>query len=123
MLAVLFGFMVTPKTVVTWDGNRFDWDFIFKRAWKHGMKPPAWLRDGRYWNRYLVDAREIWGLGDRDPKGKLGEVARFLGVGEKSGSGADFAKLLATDPEKAREYLVNDLRLTAKVYERINIPF
>ncbi len=111
------------QTIVTFDGNRFDFPLILRRAWKHGIKVPSWLREGRYWSRRLVDCRELWAFYDKQQKGSLDEVSRFLGVGRKSGSGADFAKLLQTDPAKAREYLVNDLRLTAKVYDRIQQTF
>ena len=120
---VVLNYFSTPRTIVTWNGNKFDWDFLFKRCWRYGIRPPLWMRDGRYWNRYLVDARELWGLGDRDPKGKLGEVMRFLDVGEKSGDGSQFYKLLQTNPKAAREYLVNDIRGTANVYERIKQDF
>jgi len=121
MIHLLFKQLSFPQTVVTFNGNTFDWPFILRRAAKHGIKPPSWLRDGRYWNRYLVDARELWTFGDRQCEGSLDTVARFLGVGQKSGNGADFAALLKSDPDKAIEYLRNDLRITAAVYERLKM--
>ena len=120
---VIETYFSTPRTIVTWNGNKFDWGFLFRRCWRHGIKPPAWMRDGRYWNRYLVDVRELFHFYEKDPKGKLGEVMRFLGVGEKSGDGSQFYQLLQTNPKAAREYLVNDIRGTAAVYERIKQDF
>lgn len=98
----------------------FDLPFLIKRSWKHNILPPC-LREGRYWSNHLVDLMESWVLGDRRPEARrsLGAICQHLGLGQKSGSGADFAGLWATDRSKAKDYLKNDLQLTAKLAHRI----
>lgn len=100
----------------------FDIPFLVRRSWILGVKPGP-VMDGRYLAGHFIDTMEAWQLGDRhcgEPCG-LGAVARALGVGDKTGSGADFAKLWASDRPKALEYLCNDLKLTAAVAERLGI--
>jgi hypothetical protein len=68
---------------------------------------------GRYFDdAKSIDLFESWQCGDRQASISLGRLSKLLGVGEKLGSGADYASLLATDPEKAKEYHINDLFLT-----------
>jgi len=98
----------------------FDWPFIIRRSWALGVDIPQSARDvGRYKRSPIYDTCLAWDvMGARDYI-SLDRFAKFLGVGEKNGSGADFAKLLASDPAKAREYLGNDLILTESVFLRI----
>ena len=46
-------------------------------------------------------------------------LAKHLGVGQKTGSGADFAKLWVEDRAKALAYLESDLTLTKLCFERM----
>jgi hypothetical protein len=96
----------------------FDLPFLVRRSWKHGV-PVPFRRLKRSWPECFVDLRETWLLGDWQGRGSLGTICKFLGLGEKSGSGADFAALLAKDRAAALAYLENDLRLTARLGARI----
>ena len=96
----------------------FDLPFLIRRSWHHRIPVPDDLRtNGRYWHPRFVDLREVWQLGDRQAHGKLDDLAKHLAVGAKNGSGADFARLLATDRAAALAYLENDLRLTAAIHD------
>lgn len=100
----------------------FDLPFLFRRSWKLAVQPAKWLRNGRYWDSALVkDIREEWQLGDRQAHGSLDTIAKHLGVGQKNGSGANFAKLWATDREQAMAYLKNDLELTAAIAKKFGV--
>jgi hypothetical protein len=46
-------------------------------------------------------------------------LARYLGVGEKTMCGKDFAALWLSDQNAALQYLNNDLGLVEKVYGRL----
>lgn len=101
----------------------FDLPFLIHRAHALGVSVPKNLRTrsrGRsYWHENLIDLREEWLLGDHaPPKGtsSLGAIARFLGLPEKLGSGADFATLT---PEQRRDYLARDLEITEALYRRL----
>jgi len=93
----------------------FDLPFLIKRSWKHRITPPYWIRNGRYWNDLIVDLREVWQLGDNRAHGSLGAISRHLGLGEKSGNGADFANLWKTNRQAAIDYCLQDVKLTQQV--------
>ena len=97
--------------------KNFDLPFLTIRSRILGVRVPANLRHGRYWNDTFIDLMEEWLMGRNrlETKCSLGYVARALGVGEKSGDGKDFAATYAQDEAKALAYLRNDIALTAGV--------
>jgi hypothetical protein len=115
------GDMERVNPLVGFNIFQFDLPFLIKRSWKYGIQVPRNIRRGRYWGEGMVDLREVWQLGDRQARGSLDAICRHLGLGKKTGSGKDFARLFAEDRYAALEYLRNDLRLTAKLAERLNV--
>ena len=108
--------------LVGWNIFGFDLPFILRRAWILGIALPQWIRVGRSWDRCFVDAMDVWACGNKEDRVSLDCAAGSLGVGRKSGHGAQFAGLWrGSDEERAHAlaYLENDLRLTARVAERI----
>lgn len=99
---------------------RFDLPFLIRRSWKLGINVPAGIFRGRYFNDGFIDTMDMYALGGREDRDRisLDSLAKWLGVGMKNGSGADFAKL---EPEQKRVYLENDLRLTMECYKRMAI--
>lgn len=98
----------------------FDIPFLCRRMWKHGITPPKHWLDTTPWKAtWAFDTMLAWSCGNRDQRISLDMLAWHLGVGRKNGSGADFAKLYATNQEKALEYLRNDLKLTEACYLRM----
>lgn len=108
--------MINPITLVGFNSNSFDLPFLIRRSWKLGIPIPYWLREGRYFSKLCVDLKDLWQLGDRQAHGTLAQLAVHFGLPGKLGSGKDFAKLLETDPESAREYLKRDLEITDQLY-------
>ena len=115
------GEMGRTNQMVGFNSNSFDLPFLIRRSWKHRLSVPRGIRRGRYWSEQMVDLRESWQLGDRMARGSLGAIARHLGIGDKEGSGADFAIMWQLNREKALDYLRNDLELTAKLADVIGI--
>ena len=113
---IVCGFERQPR-LVGFNVRLFDLPFLYKRSWKHGITPPYWLRHGRYWNDLIVDLRDLWQLGDSRAHGSLGVICRHLGLGEKSGSGADFGDLWIKDRNAAIAYALQDVELTQKVHD------
>lgn len=121
---------LAPKReqLVGWNIHDFDLPFICRRALVHGLSiPPALLPTGHsrfFWPSWLIDLRAIWGFGEHQPAGSLEVVCRTLGLGQKNGDGADFARLYFGTPEEraqALSYLANDLALTAKLAARLGV--
>lgn len=99
--------------------NSFDLPFLVKRSWKHGIRPPLILRNGRYWSKDIIDLREVWQMGDKQAHGSLDTVSRFLGQAGKAGEGSQFAELWADNRDVALTYLKTDLLLTQALAERM----
>jgi len=119
LLGEFWGRVVIPgRRMIGFNCALFDWPFVIRRSWKHGIQHHS-VRKGRYWSDDLIDLREQWQLGDRQAHGSLDSIAKHFGVGQKTGTGKDFAKLWATDRPKALEYLHNDLKLTKAIAERM----
>ena len=113
------------ERMVGFNIHGFDLPFIVKRAWILGVPVPPQLRpNGQsrfYWPPTFVDLQQVWGAGEMRPAGSLGAICKLLGIGEKTGSGADFARLYADEStrQQALDYLKNDLLLTNKLAERL----
>jgi DNA polymerase elongation subunit (family B) len=101
--------------IIGFNIKAFDLPFLIKRSWKHRVTVPYWIRNGRYWNDLIVDLREVWQLGDNRAHGSLGAISRHLGLGEKTGNGADFANLWKTNRQAAIDYCLQDVKLTQQV--------
>jgi len=106
---------------VGFNSSGFDWPFLVKRSWIVGVKPARIFDDRGYLPDSLIDLRKVWCCGDRQAHGSLDVLCRLMGLGSKTGSGADFGKLYLDmkTREQALEYLRNDLALTRKLGERI----
>lgn len=101
--------------------NRFDLPFLLRRSWKHGVAVPEFIVNGTYLSDRFIDLARRWELGNREDRISLDRLCKFLGVGEKTGNGKDFAELLKTDPAKAEEYLRTDLSLTELCARRMGM--
>ena len=82
------------QKLVGFNSNSFDIPFLVRRSWKLGVSVPQSLFKVSYGrvrlNANCIDMLDFWSFGTRDSI-KLRDLAKFLGVGEKTGSGADFA--------------------------------
>jgi len=103
----------------------FDVPWLIKRAWATGVKIPSGMFkfSGKWFDLppWMIDIRHIWGMGEHYAKGSLGTIGEFLGVGEKKGSGEDFARNWR-DPNmhaEAMAYLLNDGLLLPAIFERL----
>ena len=97
----------------------FDLPFIVQRGLINGIKPPDNLRNHRYWNDNIKDTQQEWTCGVYGEMISLKDLAIILQCGEKNESGKNFPELWDTDPDKAIEYLKNDLELTYSVAKKM----
>lgn len=97
----------------------FDIPFLLRRAWLHRIKVPTGIVRGRYLTTFFTDLLQLWNGPERVAQFdvSLNDLALFFGVGMKTGNGANFGELLRYEPEKAKQYLANDLEITWKVAE------
>lgn len=92
----------------------FDLPFLIRRSWHHGVAVPKAVNGVRYWPDTFVDLMIAWRCGSYKDFISLDNLAKFLNVGAKNGSGEMFYQLWETDREAAVEYLKNDVDLAAK---------
>jgi hypothetical protein len=112
-------------TSVPWVGfniTEFDLPFIIRRAWHYGILPPPMFYSGRYLPGQFIDLAKIWKLyaWERELI-SLNRLGKFLGVGEKDGSGAAFAQMLYVSEELARDYLKRDLELIWDAADKMGV--
>lgn len=100
--------------LVGFNSNRFDVPFLVRRSWRNRVPVPGGIVNGRYLSNAFIDLMQLWQVGDYQATVKLDTLARWLGVGAKTGSGAHFAQMLAEDRAAALEYLANDIEITEK---------
>jgi len=104
----------------------FDLPFIVGRAWALGIKVPPRIFNAfkpRYpWSENIVCLQEVWLAGSAAQFGtrvSLATVLRELGLPSKSGSGADFGALWASDQKAALQYNADDLAAEMRLAERL----
>jgi hypothetical protein len=102
------------------NSNVFDAPFLLRRSWALGVKVNRnLLPQKRYWPDLWIDTMELWGSGVFGERISLDRMAKHFGLAGKNGDGSKFAELLKSDLEAAKEYCLNDIRLTRDIHERI----
>jgi hypothetical protein len=101
----------------------FDLPFIFQRCLVHciSAKPLVDLSEFRV--RGVFDTMRHWWLGDRRARVSLDDIAWALGIESSKTSEVEGSKVFdlyhAGRLAEIREYNLNDVRVTRKVYERM----
>lgn len=107
-----------------WNVKGFDLPFLVKRAWLLNVKVPARIFNPfkhRYpWSDSIVDLMDVWKAGQFTEKHtSLNTALRHLGLPEKTGNGADFGKLWASDKGATLAYNADDLDREMQVAKRL----
>lgn len=113
-------YVLSTQSFIGFNIAEFDVPFLVQRSFRHGINVPQ-VFDGRYLVRRFVDLMKIWACGKFGERISLDRLGKFLGTGEKSGSGADFAKLWETDKPAAIAYLNNDIELILACAKRMGV--
>lgn len=113
-----------------WIGHNiydFDLPFLVNRSRILGVNIPPLVFDfkgGRVrWADRFIDTRSLWLMGRKptETPSSLDTVCGAFSLGQKSGSGADFADLLETDKGAAIAYLRQDLALTLNLARKLGV--
>lgn len=109
------------EVLVTWNGTRFDLEYLRKRAIRHGRWDLARrVFSEKPWSKTHVDLFPLWQGHDRGALGKLHAVAAFLGIPfEDKVQGKDVARLYAAGlVDLVKAHVLEDVRLTRELYWR-----
>jgi predicted PolB exonuclease-like 3'-5' exonuclease len=106
--------------LVGWNLTGFDLPFLLRRSWVHNIPVPEWIfYSSRRLSDFHIDLMRVWCGENPQDRISLDTVSRLFGVGKKSGSGKDFAKLWKEDWQAALAYLHQDVELTRAVARRM----
>lgn len=113
------------KPLAGFNCRSFDVPFLIRRSWLHEVDvPETVLKTDRYLDETFFDLLIRWRCGNgTNESASLDRVAKFFGLaGKPAGvTGADFARLWATERTRAVEYLQNDLAMTAAIARRMGL--
>ena len=101
----------------------FDLPFIFQRCLINNLKAKPFVNLGDYNMRGVFDTMRHWWLGDRRSRVSLDDIAWAMGFESSKTAVVEGSKVFdlyhAGRLAEIREYNLNDVRLTRKVYERM----
>src|SRR6266536_4744191 len=101
----------------------FDLPFIFQRCLINSISVRPFVNLGEYNIRGVFDTMRQWWLGDRRSRVSLDDLAWALGIESSKTATAEGSKVFDLYQKgrlaEIREYNLNDVRVTRKVYERM----
>jgi len=101
----------------------FDLPFILQRCLAHNIAVKPFVNLGDYNVRGVYDTMRQWCLGDRRGRISLDDIAWALGIESSKTADTEGSRLFelyqAGKFAEIREYNLNDVRVTRKVYERM----
>jgi hypothetical protein len=109
------------RTFIGFNTHGFDFPFLVKRSWCWNIDIGFTLPDKLWSLRNSIDLMARWSFGDREERISLANLAEFLGLPPKTGSGKDFAPLWHTNKEAAIEYLQLDVELLEMAAKRMGV--
>ena len=111
------------RTSVIWVGHNnltFDMAWIWRRAIKYDLTMLANLIKLDRYKHNIHDTMVMWRGADFKDYTSLDSLARYLGVGQSEGSGADvYDWYLAGEYDKITNHCKSDVELVRKVYKKI----
>jgi hypothetical protein len=108
------GAIRTGEKMVGFNIFEFDLPFLVCRSRYIQADVPHIALPNKYgkWHEIFIDIMVDWAVGRWKQRISMNLLADCLGLEGKNGNGAEFANLWATDQPRAKEYLLNDLRMT-----------
>lgn len=102
--------------------RKFDAKFIWRHLIKHGRKYAASMFNFNKFHGNIIDTMELWACDDYQDRISLNNIARFLGVGNKT-KGMDgsqvWSYVKAGRLQEVKDYCADDVRLVRRVYNAI----
>ena len=114
---------IVGNGAVTWGGfnlRGFDLNWLYHRAVKYDLPALMDFIPRERFAKNILDVRDLWTGGDPYGKGKLKDIARFLGIPAPDMDGGDVLDLyLAGEFEKIAAYCKQDVEMTRAIAWRM----
>jgi DNA polymerase elongation subunit (family B) len=122
-LAFMKDFDVETDELVGHNLLSFDLPYIFQRCLVHRIPAQPFVNYGELNVRRVFDTMHHWWLGNRRGRVSLDDLAWALGIESSKTAAVEGSKVFdlhqAGRLREIREYNLNDVRLTRKIYERM----
>jgi hypothetical protein len=122
-LALMAGFDPDCDLLVGHNLISFDLPFIFQRCLANHIAVKPFVDLSEFHVHGVFDTMRAWWLGDRRSRVSLDDIAWALGIQSSKTSEVEGSRVFdlyeAGKLTEIREYNLNDVRVTRKVYERI----
>lgn len=126
-LSFMKGFDPDSDEIVGHNVIGFDLPFIFQRCLVHSIAAKPFVNLGEYNVRGVFDTMRHWWLGDKRSRVGLDDIAWAFGIESSKTAEVEGSKVFdlyqAGKLGEIREYNLNDVRVTRKVYERMIAGF
>jgi len=98
----------------------FDLPLIRQRSWALGVRPSRRVDLRRFYTNDVIDTMETWSNWGTTKHLSLAKLGEVLGIGQKTGHGADVGEWWANDElNRIVEYCRQDVRLTYEVFHKL----
>ncbi len=122
-LAFMKDFNLETDELVGHNLVSFDLPYIFQRCLVHRIPVQPFVTNGQLCVRQIFDTMQHWWLGNRGGRVSLDDLAWALGLESSKTTEVEGSKVFdlyqAGKLQQIREYNLNDVRLTRKIYERL----
>ena len=122
-LRLMSDFDVECDEIVGHNIIEFDLPFIFQRCVTRNIRVRPFVSLSDYNVRGVIDTMRLWCCGDRRGRASLDDIAWALGIESSKTEDVEGSRIFelyqAGRLGEIREYNLNDVRVTRKVYERM----
>jgi hypothetical protein len=122
-LRLMSDFDVECDEIVGHNIIEFDLPFIFQRCVAHNIPARPFVCLSDYNVHGVIDTMRLWCCGDRRGRASLDDIAWALGIESSKTEEVEGSRIFelyqAGRLGEIREYNLNDVRVTRKVYERV----
>lgn len=122
----VFALLDEGRTLVTWNGRRFDVPLLCLRALALGVPLPSWYQRAGARHRYRHDAHldvkdYLADMGASGAIGSLGQIATLIGLPGKMGTdGSSVAKMVSEGRlDEVHRYCLSDVAQTSLIERRV----
>lgn len=120
LITDFWGTVAPSDVLVGHNVLEFDVRFLRQRSWILGIQPSRKVDTRKFYSGDVVDTLQLWTNWGNKKGVTLSALGKVLGCGEKTGNGANVAKMWAEhNVDSIKTYCQEDVRLAYRVFCRL----